>query len=381
VPAGRSGARPRRARLSAFTPGRRGRYPGSTHVRVLRWLRHPAVRERIASRIVGASRRAGASPPDLLLVQRTALPVSHVKPFVEQATRLRVPLVVELDDDLFAKGVQDLDYGHHLDGLAVLLEASALTTVSTEVLRQAIVDRAPRVAVVPNMIDERLWLPRLRAAPRPPPPADRATRLVYTGSVTHAEDLELLRPALEHVRLTAGLDVELSVIGGEPRSSNRSWYRRIEVPRGCGHYPRFVRWLRTQRRRWDIAVAPLAASAFNASKSDLKFLEYSALGLPGVYSDVPAFATCEDGVTGLKAANTVEAWSKALIRLCTEATLRSRVREEAYRYVVSQRCLVHAAGDYAELLCGVLSGGERSHSAADRLAAVLLPARAGTGTG
>ena len=56
---------------------------------------------------------------------------------------------------------------------------------------------------------------------------------------------------------------------------------------------------------WDVAVAPLHDTAFNRCKSDLKFLEYAALGLPGIYSDVvPYKHAVRHEETGLLTENT-----------------------------------------------------------------------------
>ena len=85
------------------------------------------------------------------------------------------------------------------------------------------------------------------------------------------------------------------------------------------------------------------------------------MGLPGVYSDVPAYATCEHGATALLADNTAEAWAAALARLWTDADLRSRLADAGRRYALSERCVAYAVGDYLDLLCGaVLDAAEAS---------------------
>jgi hypothetical protein len=50
------------------------------------------------------------------------------------------------------------------------------------------------------------------------------------------------------------------------------------------------------RMNFDVGLAPLAPTRFNASKSDLRLLELAALGIPWVASDVGPYA---DGVDGL----------------------------------------------------------------------------------
>jgi glycosyltransferase involved in cell wall biosynthesis len=266
-------------------------------------------------------------------------------------------LVVELDDNLFLKGPGDEEYGPYLDGLARLLEVASLVTVSTEALRAALAERNENVVVVENALDEQLWLP----APHPQP--GPGTRLLFFGTRTHSKDLALLRPAIEALRREAGLDVTLFVIsgepkdeGGDPQGERQGWYKRLKPRRKDREYPRFVRWLKEHASDFDVGVAPLVDDEFNRSKSDIKFLDYSALGLPGVYSDVPAFASCVDGITGLKTPNTVDSWCEALARLCTNVELRMSLAQAAQEYVIHQRCLGRSAGEYAELLVGAARG-------------------------
>jgi glycosyltransferase involved in cell wall biosynthesis len=228
---------------------------------------------------------------------------------------------------------------------------ASLVTVSTEALRAALAERNENVVVVENALDEQLWLPVPHPKPGP------GTRLLFFGTRTHSKDLALLRPAVEALRRDAGLDVTLFVISGESRGEGQDWYTRLKPPRKDREYPAFVHWLKEHASDFDVGVAPLVDDEFNRSKSDLKFLDYSALGLPGVYSDVRAFASCVDGITGLKTPNTVDGWCEALARLCTNVELRMSLAQAAQEYVVNQRFLGHSVGEYAELLVGAARGG------------------------
>jgi hypothetical protein len=58
-------------------------------------------------------------------------------------------------------------------------------------------------------------------------------------------------------------------------------------------------------------VAPLTDDRFNDAKSDLKFLEYTMLGLPFVGSDRPSYAGVE-AHGGLLAGDSADAWRTAL---------------------------------------------------------------------
>ena len=358
-----------------------GRPPPSAQVRMLRRLQHPLVRQEVATAMVEVEDFIGGAveDPDVAIVQRTAIPPPLVDRFLARLVARDIPLVVDIDDNLFAIGSSDSnfdEYERHLASLERLLAAADLVTVSTDDLRDAIKDHVRRVAVVPNMLDEFLWFgaipTRAVAAPTRSWPAQRAVTLrtrgrprasasgsrtcnvVYMGTRTHAEDLAMLRPVLERLRHQSGVDIELFVVGAEEvRSPDDHWYERVAIPTKLLHcpYPEFVPWLRSQSAAWDVAVAPLHDTAFNRCKSDLKFLEYGALGLPGIYSDVvPYKHAVRHEETGLLTENTTDAWCAAILRLADDVALRESIAGAAKDHVLTHRCLEHDASEYAQLI-------------------------------
>ncbi len=127
----------------------------------------------------------------------------------------------------------------------------------------------------------------------------------YMGTMTHREDLEMIREpflrARERLLRDCGIRLILQLIGGIGEDKSTPWYERLEVPKGHAPYPRFVRWLR-RTAAWDFGLAPLVAHPFNEAKSALKFLEYAALGVPGIFSRVGEYPqVIEDRRTGLLA--------------------------------------------------------------------------------
>ena len=65
----------------------------------------------------------------------------------------------------------------------------------------------------------------------------------------------------------------------------------------------------------DIGIAPLIESEFNAGKYVNKFFEFSRAGIPAIYSNVRPYAGfVVDGVDGILADNTSEAWLKEIGR-------------------------------------------------------------------
>jgi O-antigen biosynthesis protein len=363
-----------------------GKHPPTAHVRMLRRLQHPLVRERVATEVVSVEDLLAGrvEDPDIAIVQRNAVAPEEVEPFLQVIRSRAIPLVVDVDDNLFAlEPTQDSyrEYRCHVAPLEQMIGAADLVTVSTDQLREAMEGHARRVVVVPNLLDEALWFAQPGVGDPAPTPTGRArlTRwardraiaarlrpagprcsLVYIGSRTHADDLAMLRPVLERLLGRSAVRFRLFVIGGEPdRPVTDHWYKRVRIPAGASHYPRFVRWLQTQRDLWDIAVAPLRDTPFNRCKSDLKFLEYSALGLPGIYSDVVPYSTSvRDGQTGLLVPNDDEAWCEAIEGLAMNSDLRERIARGANSHVASRRCVWHDAPQYVELLDSLAAAGQ-----------------------
>lgn len=110
-------------------------------------------------------------------------------------------------------------------------------------------------------------------------------------------------------------------------------------------------------RRWDVGLAPLGDSMFENCKTNLKFREYAALGVTGVYSDVPLYRSCvEPDLTGLLCGNDPIAWVDALQRLLENATLRQRIQRQSEMMVLSQYSNVSVANAVAALIAELEPG-------------------------
>jgi glycosyltransferase involved in cell wall biosynthesis len=99
---------------------------------------------------------------------------------------------------------------------------------------------------------------------------------------------------------------------------------------------------------FDVALAPAAEGGFFRGKSDLRWLEASALGIP-VVADPLVYPEIEHGVTGFHAA-TPEAACDALLALVDDPGLRERVGAAAMAHVTDRRRIEVAAGAWAEVL-------------------------------
>lgn len=101
-------------------------------------------------------------------------------------------------------------------------------------------------------------------------------------------------------------------------------------------------------RLFDVALAPAGRTNFFRAKSDLRWLEASALGIPTV-ADPTVYPEVEHGVTGFHAHTPAEA-GELTLALTDDAALRARVGAAAYEHVASHRRIEVAAQQWAAVL-------------------------------
>lgn len=314
------------------------------HIRLLRPLDHP---------VTGAGTRVVWANPDsafryradLIVTQRHAIPtMRQADALAAHARRTGATLVYDLDDDLL-----DIPPDHPeataLTGKSALVRhmigVAGIVRTSTQTLADRLLPLARKLAVAPNALDERIWLPPLPAVA----PAIGPVRLLYMGTATHDADFALILPALRELHGMFEGQVQVDLIGGVSRLEIPGWIRRLTPPMTAARsYAGFVHWIR-HAGPWDVGLAPLADSPFNAAKSPIKTLDYAALGLAVLASGVPAYrGSLADGHGGQLVENTDQAWYAALSRM---------VRDDDWRSAL-------AAGGLAHLRAGhVLAVHER----------------------
>jgi glycosyltransferase involved in cell wall biosynthesis len=333
-----------------------------TYIRLLCPLSHPALAERIEL----THGTAEAIPDcDLLVVERHTLwPYERqLDGFVRVLSRCRqrgVPVVYELDDnllDLRRDEPWEPYPGDALRGVVAFLARQADgMIVSTPALAERLTRLRSDVLVVPNALDERLF----GSAPEPFASRSSAVTIGYMGTLTHEADLRMVLAPLRALLARHAGRVRLELVGGAAGQRMASLFEglpfRMRTPGNEDPYPRFVPWMR-QQLRWDVAIAPLEDHAFTRGKSDLKYLDYGALGIPGVFSDVGAYRdTVRHRETGLLAANEPEAWAEALEEIVSDGALRARLADATTAEVRGNRMLRTNATRWTDAIESIVPG-------------------------
>jgi glycosyltransferase involved in cell wall biosynthesis len=246
-----------------------------------------------------------------------------------------IPMILDIDDLLFELPEDHPDRTRHTFSATLLpiflamLEAD-LITVTTQPLRDYVSDINKNVVVLPNYLDDQFWHPK---APAQNPQAESKITIGYMGGHTHQPDLAIIIPVIEQLSRQYNGRLEFVFWGTQPPkelSGNPSvqWHEQI-----TWNYQDFAAYFQAQTA--DIFVAPLADNLFNRCKSSIKYLEYGALGVPGVYSRVEPYSSMiAQGVNGFLA-STAEEWLETLVRLVENPALRQSIAANAREHINS----------------------------------------------
>ncbi len=328
------------------------------HVRLAAPLRHAGI-QLVDGMEGGWVEPTRIAESDLVVVQRD-FPREYeaYRTVVETARSAGKPLVFELDDLLYRLPETHPDRRNHgfftalLPMLQALLEAD-MVLVPTRALQNALRDLHPNVLVFPNYLDDELW--ELKPPTRTEASQDTVT-IGYMGTASHTPDLEFLAPALHRLAERYPGRLRFRFWGMEPPPSLQGLPAVEWAQPYLRSYREFVSHFQTQSA--DIAIAPLVDNPFNRCKSPIKFLEYSAQGIPGVYSHIVYGEVVEHGHTGLLASS-LEEWEACLIRLIEDPTLRAAMAERAQNTVAQHWRLSRNALQWAERIRQGLQGLER----------------------
>ena len=233
---------------------------------------------------------------------------------LEAARAAGVPVIFHIDDNLLAVpaelgAAKVARYGapKRQEALKLLLNESDLVYVSTERLFHQLISAGiqPRrhfVGAIAGGVD---MVPSL-----PPQASGRPLKIGYMASSSHSHDLAPLLPTLERI-LDEHREIEFELFGS------------IQMPpqlngRGCSHhlaisdYGEFIQALAALQ--WDIALAPLRLTDFNLAKTNTKWIEYTAAGIPVVCSAHPVYEEVGASGAALMASSDLD-WYNCLVSL------------------------------------------------------------------
>lgn len=251
------------------------------------------------------------------------------------AKRLGIPVSVDLDDDFinlpwYNPNADTFKRFPESTLLKAILSGANQLIVSTPALKEAVLEYNPNIQILRNVVDTELFSNKH-------PKEDTPIRIGYIGTATHQEDLKPVIPALKKLIEEYKGRVELVFIG--------------DVPTALQHHEhvRYLGWFNAYHNAAyalshagiHLAIAPLLDIRFNHAKSEMKFLEYGASGIVGVFSDLPSYRNVvRDGENGvLVPEHTTKAWFDALKSLIDDPMRIEKMSLQARKDVEKRHSL------------------------------------------
>ena len=289
--------------------------------------------EVIDRKSLSISRRA-----DVCIVQRTAFDHADTATrFVDEARSRGCVIVVDSDDAFSALEPDHPQYAEQIQRAQVLedvMRRADEVWFSTDDLRRA--HDLPASLVVRNTLDLDLWRPG--SGPTPETDPEAPLRMLYMGTTTHDGDLAMLAPVLERLHAAHPGEFTVVMVGVAKGLAEQPWMQVVKPP--SSSYQQFVPWLVSQGP-FDLGLSPLLDSGFNRAKSDIKCLDYLALGARPVVSDVEPYRVDELDDLVDRVPELPEAWFAALEHhVVGRAALRQaavRDRATGFDYLSTRR--------------------------------------------
>lgn len=207
-----------------------------------------------------------------------------------------------------------------------------MITCTTEPLKELLSKYNKNVQVVPNAIDFDYWDQFKKTNYDP-----ETVVIGWTGSAFHYDDIAFIEDIItdivnkyDYVKFLYAGDAQINVSKPVDFFKGIPMSKRIILPKvTINKYPELI-------SKIDIGIAPLIDNKFNESKSNLKYLEYSALGIPSVCSKVYPYAkTIKNGETGFLAKDKSH-WKDHLENLITCHSMRRDMGQSAREFVFNK---------------------------------------------
>jgi glycosyltransferase involved in cell wall biosynthesis len=265
--------------------------------------------------------------------------------FLEMQHKHQKPFVVEMDDNYVDVPQWNEAYhsfkngsGFRRIGLDSMRNADALF-VTTPHLAETYAEMNDNIYLIENSLDfrgDRKFVGWDNVSVR----KHRGTRIGWIGGRAHFNDLMLIAPALREV-LVRNTDATLCLVNSALKPSCEALgieypFKDLKNVHYSDHSVAINRYAKFAASfGFDIGIAPLVDCNFNRSKSNLRWLEYSALKIPCVASNIGHYKnSIRNGVDGLLVVpDDLADWVSSLNQLIGQPLMREVIGSNAYKRV------------------------------------------------
>lgn len=273
----------------------------------------------------------------------------YTQRFISCARELNVPLIYDTDDLLFEQ-IYDRKKGGNTNCLSQSflksMQACDAVTVSTKFLQQQASKYHPRVYLIRNALSSNFLEKSALIFNKRQYRNTKYTVIAYlSGSNSHNEDFLEIIDSLKGV-LEKNKSCKLLVVG--PLSYDGSHFdcfkdrfeHRDKIP---------YKYYHSIFEEIDVNLVPLVLNDFSHSKSEIKYIEAAASGVPSIASPSLAYKdVIDNGVNGFLC-ESKEEWFRTIDLLVNNLDLRQRIGVTARNQVINEYSPEARSKDLARL--------------------------------
>lgn len=268
--------------------------------------------------------------PNIIVSVRYSGPLYNV--FYNWSNRNRVPLVFCIDDDLMNVPIElgERKYKMHnspkrTEAIRFFLDNSDLIYTSTKVLE----NRLRRLTCNKKFFTGSLF----SAGKIIKQAVDRKVKKIGYMGFDHSHDLDSILPALVRY-LDDYKEVSFELFGtiAKPKALDRFGSRIRMIPPVRG-YREFMS--KFAQLNWDIGICPLAYTQFNRYKTNIKWIEYTSLGIATIATRNMIYDDCCSNDCGLLASS-LDDWYSNLSSLTSNAKKRYKIVKNAQNRLLDE---------------------------------------------
>jgi len=222
--------------------------------------------------------------------------------------------------------------------IKLFCELADVVVVSTNILKNLYAPYARNIKMVPNCVSPEM-------ARDIPKTKNTATRVIWSGSPSHWQDLYMLIDPLTELHQKYGNRVEIHLQG---KLNFKEIFKEIPfIEHPSVDFSEYLN--KVQEINPDIALGPLQANVFNAGRSNLKYSQMTLMGAAFIGSQFGPYLCIDHEYDGMLAGSSKD-WVKCLSKLVDNEKLRTTLANNAMNSVKANHMIATHLHKWRELL-------------------------------
>lgn len=319
-------------KICAIIPGGIEKGEASSYIRLICPLTQSFLKDNVDFKVLSASfETKEILDYDVCIIQRYAITdYEKACEIVDFTKKNKIQLIFDIDDAIgnTSKHKGNAYIKKIAKSINLIMNSSDVNWFSTEALANFYKSKCPVQMIVPNSLDPRMWPNKYQRKKEPEKINEEKIKFLYMGTRTHEKDFyELLYPAFNKLHDKYKDSFEVHVLGGVVTKKNEAWINFIEFSDRNISYKEFMP-IMDSLDGFHFGLAPLIDDDFNECKTDIKFLDYLAIGVTPVVSDVKAYSDIKENVIKVENGRWYESLENILLK--NDFYLRNNVSAKEY---------------------------------------------------